>query len=209
MRPHSKLSPFHHLSTLDVTHVKKDTRPSVLQLKTVQAWEQGYCQARAATCTVEQWAALHLSSTLRLTLDSQAHQGQDSLHSPFGMHGIYIYRYMTKKLNELYVYASRNSVSQPCCPQCTLKGMPIPPWQHDTHHHHVWASSRIMNMAISRMGTNSRHCRQCVQRGLPTCTAGWGTTWISIPSKYRGGLSTVLIHWDFDNTHETPKMWSN
>jgi len=85
MRPHSKLSPFHHLSTLDVTHVKKDTRPSVffMQLKTAQAWEQGYCQARVATCIVEQWAALRLCSTLRLTLDSQAHQGQDSLHCPF------------------------------------------------------------------------------------------------------------------------------
>ena len=36
-----RLSHFYHLSTLDVTHVRKDTRPSTffVQLKTAQAWE--------------------------------------------------------------------------------------------------------------------------------------------------------------------------
>jgi len=39
---HVQLSPFYHLSTLDVTHMKKDTRPSVffMQPKMVRAWEQ-------------------------------------------------------------------------------------------------------------------------------------------------------------------------
>ena len=39
---HSQLSPFYHLSTLDVMHVIKDTRPStfLVQLKTAWAWER-------------------------------------------------------------------------------------------------------------------------------------------------------------------------
>jgi len=41
---HSQLSSFYYLSTLDVTHVRRDTRPSMffVQLKTAWAWEQGY-----------------------------------------------------------------------------------------------------------------------------------------------------------------------
>ena len=40
---HIQLSPLYHLSTLDVTHMTKDTRPSVffMQPKTARAWEQG------------------------------------------------------------------------------------------------------------------------------------------------------------------------
>ena len=40
---HVQLSPFYHLSTLDVTHVRKDIRPSAffVQPKTVRAWERG------------------------------------------------------------------------------------------------------------------------------------------------------------------------
>ena len=43
MHPHSFKS-FYQLSTLDVTHVRKDTRPSVffMQPKMARAWEQGY-----------------------------------------------------------------------------------------------------------------------------------------------------------------------
>ena len=39
---HVQLSPFYHLSTLDVTHVRKDTRPSAffVQPKTVRVWER-------------------------------------------------------------------------------------------------------------------------------------------------------------------------
>jgi len=40
---HVQLNPFYHLSTLDVTHVRKDTSPSAtfMQLKMVRDWEQG------------------------------------------------------------------------------------------------------------------------------------------------------------------------
>ena len=40
---HDQLSAFYHLSTLDVMHVRKDTRPSVffVHQKMTQAWERG------------------------------------------------------------------------------------------------------------------------------------------------------------------------
>ena len=48
---HSQLSSFHHLSTRDVTHVRRDTRPSMffVQLKTAWAWEQGYLYTACLT----------------------------------------------------------------------------------------------------------------------------------------------------------------
>ena len=44
---HVQLGPFYHLSTLDVTHMRKDTRPFafLVQPKTVRAWEQGYLKS--------------------------------------------------------------------------------------------------------------------------------------------------------------------
>ena len=40
----SFLPPFYHLSTFDITHVRKDTRPSVfiVQPKMARAWERSY-----------------------------------------------------------------------------------------------------------------------------------------------------------------------
>ena len=58
----SPLSPFYHLSTLDVTHVRKDTRPSAffVQLNTARAWERGYIWRTATgslgqTCSMVSW----------------------------------------------------------------------------------------------------------------------------------------------------------